>query len=375
MTCRLFRKAYKAPTSVAAITKIVGKKATRYRAQIKRVGRKSIAKTFGTRKEAEHWARRIEAGLDQQSAELATADITVGELVEEFRRARLEIGRPVAESSNTHYMLSHLVEDMGAERLRDLTPQRLASWARERKEQGAGGYTVNMELSQLGTVIRHTGSFLNAQLPDVVAQARPLLAYGQLIAGGGRRSRRPSEDELARLLAWLDERDKVVADAVRVSAVIGLRRSELTRIAWADVNEMQRAVLVRMRKHPRRIEARDEWVPLLGAAWDIVQRQPKVDARIFPVSPEKLTDYVTAGTRALGIPDLRLHDMRREATSALRDLGFDKDARKRIVGHRSDEIHERYTAITLESLHEQYATAQGTPPRPPRRRKAPDRPS
>lgn len=344
----------------------------RWRAQVRHPGRKSKSKTFDTKKDADQWARRVVAGLEQQSVELATADITVGELIEEFRRARLEIGRPVSESSNTHYMLAHLVEDLGTERLRDLTPQRLATWARERKQQGAGGYTVNMELSQLGTVIRHTSSFLNATLPDVVAQARPLLAYGQLIGGGGRRSRRPTEDELARLLAWLDERDRRVADAVRVSAVIGLRRGELARIAWADVNELQRAVLVRQRKHPRRVESRDEWVPLLGPAWDVVQRQPRDDARVFPLSPEKLTDMVTAGTRALGIPDLRLHDMRREATSSLRDLGFDKDARKKIVGHRSDEIHERYTAITLESLHEQYAAAhQDTQPRQKRRRKAP----
>jgi integrase len=345
----------------------------RWRAQVRRAGRKSTSRTFDTKREAEQWARRVEHGLDEQTKDLATADITVKELVEEFRRARVNIGRPVAETSNTHYMLAHLVEDLGPERLRDLTPKRLAEWAAQRAKDGAGGYTVNMELSQLGTVIRHTSSFLNASLPDVVAAARPLLHYGQLIAGGNRRTRRPSEDELLRLLAWLDERDRVVADAVRVSAIVGLRRSELARIVWADVNELQKAVLVRQRKHPRRVEARDEWVPLLGESWAIVQRQPRVDARVFPVSVEKLTDSVTEGTRALGIPDLRLHDMRREATSALRDLGFDKDARKKVTGHRSDDVHERYIAITLESLHQQYADLQGTKPRRPRRRKGSDR--
>lgn len=360
---------------MAAITKIVGKRATKYRAQIKRPGRKSIAKTFETRKEADQWARGVEHGLDTQVKAMATADITVGELIEEFRQARIDIGRPVVETTNTHYMLAHLVEDLGSERLKDLTPKRLASWAAERTKQGAGGYTVNMELSQLGTVIRHTSSFLNTQLPDVVTAARPLLNYAQLITGGNRRSRRPTADELSSLLVWLDNRDRIVADAVRVSAIVGLRRGELVRIAWADVNELQKAVLVRKRKHPRRVEARDEWVPLLGQAWEVVQRQAKIDARIFPVSAEKLTDVVTEGVRALGIPDLRLHDMRREATSALRDLGFDKDARKKIVGHKSDEVHERYTAITLESLHQQFDAAQGKPQRPKRRRKAPGRPA
>lgn len=349
----------------------------RWRAQVRRAG-KSTSRTFDTKREAEQWGRRVEAGLDAQAVDLATADITVGELIEEFRRARLDIGRPVAETSNTHYMLAHLVEDLGPERLRDLVPRRLVQWATQRKEQGAGAYTVNMELSQLGTVIRHTASFLNAVLPDVVAAARPLLHYGQLIGGAAPRSRRPTADELAALLAWLDVHSPVVADAVRVSAIVGLRRGELARIAWADINELQRSVLVRQRKHPRRVLARDEWVPLLGDVWAIVQRQPRTDERIFPVSLERLTDAVTEGTRALGIPDLHLHDMRRQATSALRDLGMDRESRKAITGHKSDEAHDIYIAITMERLHSQYdqasAAAQGTPPRPPRRRKASGRP-
>ena len=163
---------------------------------------------------------------------------------------------------------------------------------------------------------------------------------------------------------------ETTGDAVRVAAITGLRRGEMTRIAWADVDELRKAVLVRQRKHPRRVEARDEWVPLLGDAWAIVQRQPKADRRIFPMSPEKLTDSVTAGVRALGIPDLRLHDMRREATSALRELGFDADARKAVTGHRSDAIHSRYVAVSMEELHQRYAAARGTPQDPPRPPKA-----
>jgi integrase len=341
----------------------------RWRAQVRPPGRKSISKTFDTKKEAEQWARRVEAGMDEERKVLVSDDLTVEQLVKQYRRLREELARPIDPTTNTHYMLEHLVEDLGPERIVDLTPQRLAKWAKARQSEGAGGYTINMELSQLGTAIRHTASFLQLNLPDVVGAARPLLHYGQLITGGGRRTRRPTEDELSALLAWLDGRDKVVADAVRVAAITGLRRGELARIAWADVDEGRRAVLVRQRKHPRRIEAKDEWVPLLGESWEVIQRQPKSDARIFPVSREKLTDYVTQGTRELGIPDLRLHDMRREATSRLRELGFDADARKAVTGHKSDAVHERYVAVTLESLHQQFDAAQGKPQRPARRRK------
>lgn len=346
----------------------------RWRAQIRRPGRKSISKTFGTKREAEQWARRTEAAMDDQQVAAASADITVQELIAEYRRMRDELVRPIDPTSNTHYMLQHLVEDLGSERVRDLTAQRFVAWAKMRKEQGAGGYTINMELSQLGTVIRHTAGFLRVVLPDVVGAARPLLNYGQMISGGNRRSRRPNADELARLIPWLYQRSQVIGDAVRVAIITGMRRGEIARIQFGDIDERQRAVLVRKRKHPRAIEAKDEWVPLLGEAWEIVKRQPQSDdGRIFQVSREALSDAVTAGTRALGIPDLRLHDMRREATSTLRELGFDREARKAITGHKSDEAHDIYVAVTLESLHDQYDAAQGKKPRPARRRKAPDR--
>lgn len=357
---------------MASILQVNGK----WRAQVRRAGQKSIAKTFDTKKEAETWARRVESGLDEARPILIAEDITVCELVKQYRRLRADLGRPIEAATNTHYMLEHLEDDLGSERVQDLSPQRLSTWATMRKKQGAGGYTVNMELSQLGTMIRHTASFLQLKLPDVVGAARPLLHYAQLISGGGRRTRRPNEDELARVVSYIQERNPVVAAAVEVAAITGLRRGELARIVWADLDELRKAVLVRQRKHPRRIEAVDEWVPLLGEAWEIVKKQPRVDARIFPASREAMTDNVTAATRALGIPDLRLHDMRREATSRLREMGFDQDERKKITGHKSDAVHERYIAITLESLHAKHETAtQQTKPRPKRQRKAPDRPT
>lgn len=354
---------------MASITKI----GERWRAQVRRRGHPSKARTFDTRKEAETWARRVEAGIDAASP-VAADDLTVKELILEYRRTRLELGRPILPETNTHYMLAHLAEDLGPESVRSLTPQKLVKWARMRHDQGAGGYTVNMELSALGTAIRHTASFLNITLPDVVGAARPLLHYGQLIGGGTRRTRNPTDDELAALIGWLTEnRTAVVVDAVRVASITAMRRGEICRIAWDDLDDKRKAVLVRKRKHPRATEARDEWVPLLGDSWAIVQRQDRSYPTIFPISPETLTDSVTAAVKALSIPDLRLHDLRRHATTRLRELGFDADARKAITGHRSDEIHSRYVAVTVEELHARFDAAQDKLQRPQRPRRAPAR--
>lgn len=191
---------------MASFTK-VGK---RIRAQVRRRGFPSVAKTFATRTEAEKWARAIEARIDAGKAETAAATMVVGDAVDEYKRMREEGGREVDPATNVAYMLKHLDDDLGHERILDLTPGRLMQWAAKRKEEGAGPYTVNMELSCLGTMLRHVASFLNLQLPDVTGQARPLLLHMHLIGGGNRRTRRPTEDELAAVLAWVRERDEWV---------------------------------------------------------------------------------------------------------------------------------------------------------------------
>jgi integrase len=329
----------------------------RWRAQVRRAG-ESTSRSFDTKREALEWATQVEAGL--AGGKKVSSRITVAEVVEEYRRLRLEAGRAIEADSNQRYMLDHLAEDLGAETVEKLSPQRFVRWAQERKEQGAGAYTVNTELSALGTALRHVASFRGLDLPDVVARARPLLHHLQLIAGGKRRARQPEGDELERVLEHFAGRPEY-QDIIQVLAVTGMRRGELVRLKWTDIDEQQRAVWIRQRKHPRRVEARDELVPLLGESWRIVQRQPREDERIFPIHPNTLTKAWTAACRALGVPDLHLHDLRREAASRLRERGFDLDERKRITGHRSDAIHERYIAVRLPDLHNKYEAATVKP--------------
>ncbi len=333
----------------------------KWRAQVRRQNHKPQTKTFRTKREADEWARSIEARIDAGAEPKSAALVKVGDLIREYREIREQGGRPVDPTTNTSYMLQHLEDDLGHEPVSALIPARLVKWASARKAEGAGPYTVNMELSCLGTTLRHAASFMNLQLPDVTGQARPLLLHLELIGGGTRRTRRPTEDELQAVLGYVQQRDPAAADAMRVGAITGLRRSELVlKLNWADIDDDKRAALIRQRKHPRRALARDEWVPLLGAAWDIVQRQPKTGERVFPVSPEKISDLFTAACKAGGIPDLRLHDLRHLASSRLQELGFDDVERMAITGHRSVGMNARYTHPTPEHLHAKFDAAKAT---------------
>lgn len=324
---------------MASIVKI-GK---RWRALIRRRGHKSICKTHPTKAAAEAWARAVEAQLDQGRPVVAATGLTVASLIQRYRDLR-ETVRPILDTSNEHYILKHLEAGLGSIAVSSLTTDDLVNWCRKRREEGAGPYTLNIEISKLGTVMRYAAD----DLPDVVGKARPRLAYLGLIGGGGRRERRPTEDELNRILQALPVR---YAEATRFAVATAMRRSEICSLRWSDVDEVSRLVLIRDRKHPRRKQGNDEWVPLLGVAWDILQRQPRDDERIFPLHPQTLSKTFKAVCDRLSIPDLHFHDLRHEGTSRLFEQGFQIHEVSLVTGHKDWRHLRRYTQLRPEDLH------------------------
>ncbi|EOS94529.1 phage integrase [Erwinia tracheiphila PSU-1] len=96
----------------------------------------------------------------------------------------------------------------------------------------------------------------------------------------------------------------------------------MCKIRWEDVDEKQKAVLVRDRKDARKKSGNHMLVPLPGDAWSIVQRQPKTSELIFPYNSRSVTAGFQRVRNALGIEDLRYHDLRCEGTSRLFEAGL-----------------------------------------------------
>lgn len=342
----------------------------RYRAQVRRKGHKHISKWFDTERQAVVWARGIEAQIDAGVAPVTQpAQDTIATLVRKYRQMRGQT-RPILDTSTEHYTLKQLDRELGDLVAARITTDDLVSWAQRRRDQGAGPYTINCDLGKLGTVLRYAGE----GLPDVVGAARPKLSYLGLIGGGGKRERRPTEDESTRVLTWLAEhKGQRYSDFALFSALTAMRRSEVARILWADLDADKKMVLIRDRKDPRQKVGNDQWVPLLGDTWPLVQRQPRTEERIFPIHPQTISKYFTQACRELGIPDLHLHDLRHEGISTMFEQGFDIPQVAVVSGHKDWRHLKRYTQIKPESLHD-HGTRQGTGPRPGSRPTAGRRP-
>ena len=280
---------------------------------------------------------------------------TVQDLIKKYVTLRSKT-RPISDSSTEHYTLKQLDANLGQHVAAKLTVDDLLGWALKRKDAGAGPYTVNCDLSKLSTVLRYAGD----GLLDVVGTARPKLTYLGLIGGGGMRERRPTDDEIDRLRQHFAEvHGQKYVDAIDFAGTTAMRRGEICSIKFSDIDEAKRLIMV-MRKHPRKGKTL-EWVPLLPRPWEIVQSRPRDSELIFPIHPQTLSKYWTEACKLLGIPDLHLHDLRHEGTSALFEGGMPIQKVALITGHKKWETLRRYTNLRPESVHEQNPGAAPNP--------------
>jgi len=331
---------------MASIVKIGSK----WRALVRRKGSKAQCKTFATKAQAEAWARQIETKLDSGIVAADPVSLSMAQVIQAYHKLR-ESSRPIADTSNEHYVIKRLTEGLGKKSAGLLTPQVLADYCRMRKEDGAGPYTVNLEISKLGTVMRYAGMALGVVLPDAVGAARPLLTHLGLIGGGGKRERRPTEDEITAIMQSMAKRGQIYADAVEFAAITAMRRGEVCSVVWSDFDQAGKMLTIRNRKDPRKKQGNDDTIPLLGKSFEIIMRQPRASDRIFPIHPQTLSKYFTWACTALAIPDLHFHDLRHEGTSALFEDGYTIEQVALVTGHKSWNNLKRYTNLKPESLH------------------------
>jgi integrase len=341
---------------MASILPINGK----WRALVRRKGYGAKCRTFGTKAAAETWARGIERDMDKGVvAPGAASDATVDDVIRAYRAMR-EATRPISDSSNEHYMLKALGRGLGSKIAALLTPDDLVAFAVMRREEGAGPYTINMDVSKLGTVLRYGGAALKTAFPDVTGAARPTLWYLRLIGGGGKRERLPTEDEFSAIISWLrDNKGPEFADCVLFMAITAMRRGEVCNaLRKAHVNKATHTTKA-WRKHPRKGKV-EETVPLIRGSWEILERQPgwtdKTDDRLFGFSPQTMSKYFHEACVALSIPDLHLHDMRHEGATSMFEEGYRIEEVALVTGHKDWRNLKRYTNLRPESLTKKEAT-------------------
>ncbi|MBI3759164.1 MAG: site-specific integrase, partial [Deltaproteobacteria bacterium] len=185
------------------------------------------------------------------------------------------------------------------------------------------------------------------QIQDAMVAMRKLGTIGK----GNKRDRRPTLEELDRLMAHFENvrahrpRSAPIAKIIAFAIFSTRRQEEITRITWDDFDRDAARVLVRDMKHPGDKKGNHVLCELPPEAVQIIEAMPRVAPEIFPFSTDAISAAFTRACRVLGIADLRFHDLRHEGISRLFEIGKTIPQAAAVSGHRSWSSLQRYTHL------------------------------
>jgi integrase len=347
------------------------KRGGRWRAQVRRIGQPSLSKSFASRSDAASWARDTEHKMDRGQMIDPGRKITFADVLSAYRDELLSKGSKGMGRSKAQ-ILDKLCKMLGQRRLIELKTTTFVEFAKARAVEGAGPATILQDLTYIGTVLRHGGVLLGAEhaaascVTGLDAARRTLRNSGR-IAKPEERDRRPTDDELNRLIAYWcpNPRQSIpMIDLMLFAVSTAMRLGEIVRLRWEDLDEATRTVLIRARKHPTKKASNNQKVPLpfgtciVGARavdpLQIMLRQPSAwrrEGRIFPHAAQSVSTAFQRATGDLKIENLHFHDLRHDGASRLFEAGWPIERVALVTGHRDWNMLRRYTQLRAEDFH------------------------
>lgn len=327
----------------------------------------SESKTFPTEAMAKSWAERLEDKVRKQGA--PSRSITVGELILEHLKYQQQL-RPLGRSAIHNHQTT--AQAFSKIKLDQLTAKDITDFVIRRKAEGAGPATILSNLSPLSAAV-HAAPYAHGIQVDPLPVDMAIKKLKEAGAIGKSRQviRLVDDEEEAALLAEFERRNHHHQTSINMVLVYKMaialprRAGELTRIRWEDVDFKRKTVTIRDVKHPRHKIGNDQTVPLLGEAFTLLDKIPKLDDRIFPYETESmLAAFERARDRIAetGMPrikDLRFHDLRHTGITQLFWAGLKIEEVAQVSGHTNWAQLKRYTHIRPEDVHRRWEALQG----------------
>lgn len=315
-----------------------------WQAQIRRVGRPSLTRTFRVRADAESWAAQKESEIARGSYRERSLDhqFTLGLLIDRYLEQVTPFKKGAAvEATRLRAIRRDPVCDI---RLSDYRPLDMASY-RDRRLAKVSGSTVNRELNLISHVFTIGRKEWGVSMENPVAHLRRP-------KHNRARSRRLNPGEEAALVYELRPRQRdthghylpggcrspLMLPLVQLALATSMRLGELLGLRWENIHVDQKFVHLPDSKNG---ESRD--VPLSRLARDILTGLPcSTLGRVFPLSTEAAKRAFVRATERAHLTDLHFHDLRHEAISRMAPLIRDSLTLSKVTGHKSTRMLGRY---------------------------------
>ncbi|WP_187277276.1 site-specific integrase [Methylobacterium sp. WL103] len=144
-------------------------------------------------------------------------------------------------------------------------------------------------------------------------------------------------------------RNMNVLPMVELGLETAMRRGEVLRLRWQDINWTKRTLLI-----PTTKNGHARTIPLTGRALVVLREwmAPSItgELRVFPTTEDAVKTAWRWVMKRAPLPDFRYHDLRHEAVSRFFELGLSIPEVALISGHRDYKMLARYTHIRPENV-------------------------
>jgi integrase len=207
-------------------------------------------------------------------------------------------------------------------------------------------YAANRVLEQLSKMFELAR--LWGYLPETQSNpARNIKAFREV-----KRDRWVTPEELPKLAQALNEESNFYGrQAIWLYLLLGVRRDELLKAKWMDIDWSRKELRL-----PETKTGKVHYIPLSTPALAILKNLPQVDGNphILPgsdgkhlVAIERIWDRVR---KAAGVPDVRLHDLRRTVGSWLAQSGNSLHLIGRVLNHSSQATTAIYARFAQDNV-------------------------
>jgi integrase len=253
----------------------IRKRGDKWQVQVRREGMLPVSRSFTLLDDAQRWARHVETEADRKGLILDQRELrklTLESLIVRYRDTVVPAkrGREIETIILNAFLRQRLVQNT----LADLTPA-LFSGYRDDRLKTVKPVTLRRELGILHSMFevarRDWGLPLNTN---------PLHRFSKGLTGTARNRRVTDQTESARLWIATDGcRNTFIKPLIKFAMATGMRRGELLRARWADIDLQKRTLHIPETKngHPRTI-------PLSSEALRIIDGLAPENDRLFPIS-------------------------------------------------------------------------------------------
>lgn len=320
------------------------KRGDKWFVQIRRKGFPTACRSFRQKSDADEWARFMEVRADRGELPTPVKVLDSYKLSDILLRYRDEISVNKRSHDNEKHILNALMRQPFASlSLAEITVAKFCDYRDMRLKVVQAG-TIRRELA----ILRHAFDVAEREW-NIPLRENPLKKLAKIKPQAGR-TRRLSDDEFTLIQEAAETtRNPYIMPMIRFAIATGMRRGEMLRILWTDIDPITKTLHIEVTKngHARTIPLSSHALAVLDEVRGWANRKEK---RVFPMSENAFKLAWQRLRDRTGIEDLHFHDLRHEAISRFVERGLSVPEVALISGHRDYRMLFRYTHLKPESL-------------------------